>query len=210
MTKTPAFVLALLLVGCGGSKGSGKSASTGDEVVETKVSLDLPDPPAFEEPAVNADGTHSVIEMRRRGGKYAEQVVKIKGYVVFKYNPFAGDCAAVLGEKVAKDNPERCERPHFYLGDQPNTSQDRAVWVVEVPRAPREDEKKVLPKEELNDPTLWPPEPVYMQGDLVEVEGTWATKSPSGFVNSDGLMVFKGMTVITPINPEPEPKKKGR
>jgi hypothetical protein len=66
------------------------------------------------------------------------------------------------------------------------------------------DEKKVLPKEELNNPELWPPEPKYAQGDLVEVEGTWATKSPKGFVKSDGLLIYKNMTVVTPAVPEPE------
>jgi hypothetical protein len=196
--------LAMVVAGCGGS-GKGGSTATGNEIVELNVKLDLPEPPAFEDPKPNPDGTHSVTEMRRKGGKFLDQVVHIKGYVVFKY-----DCVAVLGEKVVKETPDKCDRPHFYLADAQNASHDKALWVVEVPRAPREDEKKVLPKEELNDPTIWPPEPKYAQGDLVDVEGTWATKSPKGFVNSDGLVVYKNMTVITPANPEPEKPAKGK
>jgi hypothetical protein len=190
-----------VLAACGGAS-SGQTA-VGGEVVETQIKLDLPAPPDFQAPQPNPDGTHAALEMRRFGSKYLEQDVKLKGFVVFKY-----DCIAVLGEKVYKDTPDKCERPHFYIADQPNGSIERAVWVVEVPRAPREDEKKVLPKEELKNPELWPPEPVYSQGDEVVVDGKWATKSPRGFVNSEGLLVFKAMTVVTPINPEPV--KKGR
>ncbi len=201
MSKMCGALLAVALVGCGGSQNGG--AATGGEVVETQISLDLPPPPEFVAPQPNSDGTHGALEMRRNSGKFLDQVVKLKGYVVFKY-----DCIQVLGEKVYKDAPDKCERPHFYIADQKDTSIERAVWVVEVPRNPREDEKKVLPKEELKDPNIWPPEPVYAQGDEVIVEGTWASKSPKGFVNSDGLLIFKGMTVTVAANPEPEKKGK--
>lgn len=196
---------SLVAVGACGSKAGGGKTSVGAEVVETQISLDLPAPPDFVEPQPNADGTLNPLLMRRKSGQYLEQSVKIKGYVVFKY-----DCIAVLGEKVYKETPEKCERPHFYIADQPNTSIEKSVWVVEVPRAPREDEKKVLPKSELNDPTIWPPEPKYAQGDEVVVEGTWSTKSPKGFVNSDGLLVFKGMTVTTPAAPTETADKGGK
>lgn len=189
--------LMLALPGCGGKGKAGTTSTTGELGETTK--LDLPEPPAFEEPKPNPDGTHSVTELRRKSGKYMDQVVKLRGYVVFKY-----DCVKALDEKTAKETPEKCERPHFYIGDEQSASHDKAIWVVEVPRAPREDEKKVLPKEELNNPELWPPEPKYAEGDLVEVEGTWSTKSPKGFMNSSGLMVYKNMTVVTAANPEPE------
>jgi len=212
-SKSPAsgvlLAAAVLMGACGGGQ-SGQTAA-GNEVVETQTRIDLPAPPEFVAPQPNPDGTHGALEMRRNSAKFLEQVVKIKGYVVFKY-----DCIRVLGEKVYKDSPDKCERPHFYIADEKDTSIDRSVWVVEVPRAPREDEKKVLPKEELNNPELWPPEPKYAQGDQVEVEGTWATKSPRGFVNSDGLLIFKGMTVKVPAVVEdappeaPAPKKKGK
>ena len=192
-SRWPAFgalvlVMAGAMVACGG--GQSGATAAGNEVVDTKVVVELPPPPEFVTPQPNSDGTHGALEMRRNSGKFQEQVVKIKGYVVFKY-----DCIQVLGPKVFKDAPDKCERPHFYIADEKDTSIDRSVWVVEVPRAPREDEKKVLPKEELNNPELWPPEPKYALGDEVEVEGTWSTKSPKGFVNSDGLLIFKGMTV---------------
>jgi len=216
MPKLPTSQLpcgALLFVAvaaCGGGQ-SGPTAA-GNEVVETQTRIELPAPPEFQAPQPNPDGTHSALEMRRNSAKFLDQVVKIKGYVVFKY-----DCIQVLGPKVYKESPDKCERPHFYIADDKDASIERAVWVVEVPRAPREDEKKVLPKEELNNPELWPPEPKYALGDQVEVEGTWSTKSPKGFVNSDGLLIFKGMAVKVPATveegaapgnaPPPEPTK---
>ncbi len=198
-SKLPACgaLLFAALAACGGGQ-SGQTAA-GNEVVETQTRIELPAPPEFVAPQPNPDGTHGALEMRRNSGKYLEQVVKIKGYVVFKY-----DCIQVLGPKVYKDTPDKCERPHFYIGDEKDTSIERSLWVVEVPRAPREDEKKVLPKEELNNPELWPPEPKYALGDQVEVEGTWSTKSPKGFVNSDGLLIFKNMMVKVAAEPAPD------
>jgi hypothetical protein len=215
ISLTCAGLAVVALAACGG--GQSGQTSAGAEVVENQTRITLPDPPEFVAPQANADGTHSPLEMRRNSGKFLDQVVKIKGYVVFKY-----DCVTVLGEKVYKEAPDKCERPHFYIADDKDTSGvERSVWVVEVPRAPREDEKKVLPKEELNNPELWPPEPKYAQGDQVEVEGTWSTKSPKGFVNSDGLLIFKSMTVKVPAvvedapggaapAPKAPPKKKGK
>jgi hypothetical protein len=195
MRKLALIVATLVgLASCGG-KGSGSNQATTGEIVETKVSLDLPEPPTFTDPQPNPDGTHSVIEMRRKGVKYMEQTVKVKGYVVFKYD--LAYCESIIGKDAFKADPSKCDRPHMYLGDEMNTSHDKALWVVEVPRNPREDEKKVLPKEELRDPAIWPPEPKYAMGDQVEVEGMWSTKSPKGCVNSDGLLVFKTMTIVT-------------
>lgn len=186
---------AVLALGCGGGKGTGTTAS-GEVASDTQIRLTLPEPPAFEEPPSHPDGTLSVTMLRRRSAKFLDTTVKVKGYVVFKY-----DCAADWeakepgnGKKIATEQPDRCDRPHFYLADQPNASYDKAIWVVEVPRAPREDEKKVYSKEEL---ALWAPEPVYTQGQMIVAEGVWSTRSPIGFVNSDGLLVYKGLTVVT-------------
>ena len=66
--------------------------------------------------------------------------------------------------------------------------------MVDVPREPREDEKKVLPKEEL---AAWPEVPKYAIGDEIVLEGKWATASPLGFRNSDGLLVYKALNNLT-------------
>src|SRR5512137_743278 len=143
MHKAPTLLIALtaLAPGCGQQTSSGVAAP---EVVETSVKLDLPTPPTFEEPRGYPDGTHSVTELRRRSKKFLDQVITVKGYVVWVY-----DCAQALGPQVAQDTPERCDKPNFYLGETPDASQDKTIWVVEVPRPPRDDEKKFLPEEDI-------------------------------------------------------------
>ena len=184
--------------GCG-QAGAGNGPAP--EVAESGVKLDLPAVPAFEEPTTYPDGTHSVLEMRRRGKKFLEQNVKIKAYVVWVY-----DCATTLGPQVVKDTPEKCDRPHFRLGDSADAREDKTIEVVDVPRPPREDERKFLPKEEVAaQEALFNSIPKFGVGSQVVVEGKWSTRSPRGFVNSDGLLVFAGMAVVGEPTAPPAP-----
>jgi hypothetical protein len=196
---TAALVLAgvLTLAGCSKDEFEGAKA----EVAETNIKLDLPSVPAFDQPKPYADGTHPVREMRLKGNKFLDQEVRVKGYVVWIY-----DCATALRtpdmtdkdlKRLLSEEPERCQLPNLYLGDTPDTPPDRGVWLVDVPRPPREDEKKVLPKEEL---AAWPEVPVYELGQELIVTGTWAQKSPRGFASSTGLIVYKS---LVPANAPP-------
>lgn len=192
-----------------------QSSNTGPkpEVEETQIKLDLPAPPEFVEPKPYADGSHSVTEMRLKGQKMLDQQVKVTGYVVFQYdlNTCARDlgeklvkqdpklcdgkkdiveCTSKVGQKAVAETPDQCERPYFYLADAANASFEKSLWVVEVPRPLRDDEKR--------DPALveqfkkGPQPPQLKVGDKVIVSGTWAIKSPGGFGNSDGLLVYEG------------------
>lgn len=108
--------------------------------------------------------------------------LRVRGFVVFTY-----DCVAHLGAEVARDEPDRCTRRHFYLADHPDAPPFTWIWVTDVPRPPREDERRYLPKEELED---WPKVPDIAVRDEVIVEGGWSDHSAVGFVNSDGLLVY--------------------
>ena len=185
--------VALALAACGGG-ASGPAPKA--EVAETDVKLDLPGVPAFEKPQAHPDGTHSVLEMRRLGPKFLEQDVKVKGFVIWKY-----DCIAEIGAAAFKESPEKCQKPHFYLGDAPDTTREKAIEVVDVPRPPRDDEKKFLPKEDLKN---WPKVPEYQQGQELVVTGKWSIKSPMGFVNSDGLLVYQDL-LAAGATPPPAP-----
>jgi hypothetical protein len=196
---------------CTGAGAGGGAAKP--EVAETQIKLDLPAPPDFPDPKPYPDGSHSVTEMRLKGGKMLDQQVKITGFVVFKYDletcalnvgekmakqdpklcdgkKDVMDCTKKLGQKAVADSPDQCERPYFYLADTPNASFEKSLWVVEVPRPLRDDEKK--------DPALveafkkGPPPPQITVGQKLTVSGTWAIKSPQGFGNSDGLLVYAG------------------
>lgn len=190
-------ILAVLLLGwavtlpaCGEEGLQGAKA----EVKETTIKLDLPPVPQFDMPSPHPDGTHSVREMRLKGRKLFESDLKIKGYITWIY-----DCAAevrkpeMTDKQVAKqleEQPDLCNRPHIFLGDSKDTPPEKSVWVVEVPRELRKDEKKTFTKEELR---AMPPVPVFDLGDEVIVNGTWDQRSPKGFFNSDGLLVYKEM-----------------
>lgn len=186
----------VFLVGCPQEDLKGPQA----EVPEgTDIKLDLPQVPEFKMPQPNPDGTHSPTEMRLKGFKYIDSEIKAKGYVVWIY-----DCASAIRTpgmddkavaKLLKDEPERCQRPNFFLSDTPQLPKEKGIWVVDVPRPPRDDEKKALPREEL---AKWPEVPKYAIGDEVVIEGKWATASPQGFRNSDGLLVYKALTTVTP------------
>lgn len=170
------------------------------EVQKTSIKLDLPPVPDFVMPQPNADGTHSVAEMRLKGKKFLDTEVKVKGYVVWIY-----DCATAIRTpemtdkelaKILEDQPERCSRPHFTIADKPDTSPDRGIWVVDVPRPLRKDDKN-LPKEIYAQMKAdWKALPPFKVGDQLVVDGTWALVSPKGFRHSDGLLVYKSMQAV--------------
>ena len=193
---------ALCLPGCEEDGLQGAKS----EVKESKIQLDLPAVPTFEMPSPHPDGTHSVREMRLRGRKLFETDVEIKGFVTWIY-----DCAAELKtpemtdkdvQKIMEENPDKCNRPHFFLGDTGDTESEKSIWIVENPRKLRKDELKALTSAERK---ALPPVPEFVLGDEVVVKGTWDNRSPHGFANSDGLLVFKEMQNLT--TPEPEKKR---
>jgi hypothetical protein len=206
------LALGLSFLGaCTASAGS--SGGPKPEVAETEIKLDLPPAPDFKEPVPYPDGSHSITEMRLKGTRFIDQAVKVTGFVVFQYDLKACarelgekkvkqdpklcegkkdivDCANKLGEKAVVDTPDQCERPYFYLADNANASLEKSLWVVEVPRPLRDDEKRDQQLVEAF--KKGPPPPSLTLGQRVTVAGTWSIKSPSGFGNSDGLLVYAG------------------
>ena len=143
--------------------------------------------------------------MRLKGNKFMDTEVLVQGYVIWMY-----DCGTAIRtpdmtekelERILKDEPERCNRPNLYLGDKQDDATDRGIWVVDIPRHPREDEKKVLPKEMIDN---WHAVPEFKTGQHVTVTGKWSQKSPEGFANSAGLLVYKSMVDLdAPVEETP-------
>jgi hypothetical protein len=188
------------------------------EVEETQIKLDLPAPPEFVEPKPYPDGSHSVTEMRLKSGKMLDQQVKVTGFVVFQYDlntcakdmgdkmvkedpklcegkKDVDDCTMKVGQKAMAESPDKCGRPYFYLADAANASFEKAIWVVDVPRPLRDDEKRDQALVEAF--KKGPQPPAVKVGDKVSVSGTWAIKSPRGFGNEDGLLVYGGLEPAT-------------
>ena len=199
------------------------------EVRKNDVKLNLPPVPGFELPPANPDGSHSVKEMRVKGRKLLDSEITVKGYVTWAY-----DCATALREpgmtdkdvqKIIDEDPTKCERPKFYIGDTAETPAEKSMWVVDVPRPFNVLELKRLDRraqeEELKNPRSVKCDgkkkdlcPVYKVGDQVEVTGMWKMSSPHSERNSDGLLVYKKMKNVTqnwesPPPPPEDPKASG-
>ncbi|MBA3395038.1 MAG: hypothetical protein H0T89_20495 [Deltaproteobacteria bacterium] len=194
----------LLVAACEKDKLKGPEA----EVRKSDIKLNLPPIPAFDLPPTNPDGSRSVKEMRVKGRKLLETEITVKGIVTWAYH-----CPTAVREpgmddktvmKMIEEDPTKCERPKFYIGDAGDTPAEKSMWVVDVPRPFNKLEIDRLPKEELKNP---PPDkcdakkvgtcPVYKVGDQVEVTGTWKLSSPHSERNSDGLLVYKKMKNVT-------------
>jgi hypothetical protein len=204
--------LALTNAGCdAGLKGAEA------EVKPHNIKLDLPAVPGFELPPPASDGSHSVKEMRVRGKKFFDSDVTIKGFVTWVY-----DCATAIRtpemsdkdvQKLIEEDPTKCRRPLFKIGDSADTPGDQTVMVVEVPRELRAYESKGRTKAEL---AALPPVPPYKVGDEIVVTGTWTQSSPHGEKETGGLLVYKTLNNVTQnwqgpaaseAAPMPEPTK---
>jgi hypothetical protein len=163
-----------------------------------------------------------VKELRVKGKKLLESDITVKGVVTWAY-----DCPTAIRppgmsdadlQKMIDDDPTRCERAKFYIGDTADTPGEKSLWVVDVPRPYNKLELKRLPRDELRNP---PPDrcdpkadpkkpacPPYKVGDQVEVTGTWRLASPHSERNSEGLLVYKKMKNVTQSweSPLVEPK----
>jgi len=200
------FVAGAALALTAGACDKGQLKGAQAEVKQHNIKVDLPAVPAFDLPKPVGDA-HTVKEMRVMGKQYLDQEVKVHGFVTWVY-----DCVTALRtpdmteaqvKKMIKDDPTKCRRPAFYMGDTTDTAVERSAWVVEVPREMREDEKKNLTKEEKE---AWPAVPPYKVGDEVEVTGDWKLTSPHGERNSEGLLIYKSMHNITQDWTTPPPK----
>jgi hypothetical protein len=204
-----------------GAAGCDKDKLTGPEaeVRKSDKKLTLPEIPAFDLPPSPPDGSHTVKELRVKGKKLLESDVVVKGVVTWAY-----DCPTAIRQpgmsdkdlqKMIEDDPSRCERPKFYLGDAPDTAAEKSLWVVDVPRPYYKADLSRISRDELRNP---PPDrcdpradpkksvcPPYKVGDQVEVTGTWRLESGHSERNSEGLLVYKKMKNLTQSWESPEP-----
>jgi hypothetical protein len=205
-----AFVGSVVLLGgpAGCDKDGGKGVEA--EVHKPEAKFTLPPVPGFELPPTPTDGSHSVKELRVKGAKLLGTEITVKGVVTWAY-----DCPTAIAQPgmqvkdvmaMIDQDPSKCERPKFYLGDTPDTPAEKSLWIVEVPRPFYKVELKNLQRSELrNQPDRCDPKadpkksvcPPYKVGDQVEITGTWSLQSPHSERNSMGLVVYKRMKNVT-------------
>lgn len=204
-------VSTFIVAGCQGDKLKGPEA----EVRKSDQKMNLPPVPSFDLPPAATDGTHSVKELRVKGRKLLENEITVKGFVTWAY-----DCPTALRspgqsdadvQKIIDEDPTKCERPKFYVGDEAGTPAEKSLWVVDVPRPfnkkeweaarkRKKDERaepgRCDPDEKKKDP-MKSPCPPYKVGDQVEIKGVFTLTSPHSERNSQGLLVFKSMKNVT-------------
>jgi hypothetical protein len=207
-TALVACLVPLAFAACDKDKLKGPEA----EVRKAEVKLNLPPVPDFNLPA-SSDGSRSVKELRVKGKKLFESEITVKGVVTWAY-----DCATEVRQpgmsekdvqKLIDEDPTKCQRAKFYIGDSADTPPEKSLWVVDVPRPYNKLEMERVKKADRNlanypdrcepgekDPTknVCPP---YKVGDQVEVTGKFTPASPHSERNSDGLLVYKKMKNIT-------------
>jgi hypothetical protein len=205
--RTAVLGTVVLLAACEKDKLTGPEA----EVRKSAVKVNLPAAPAFDLPPPPSDGSHTVKELRVKGKKLLESDITVKGVITWAY-----DCPTAIRppgmsdtdlQKMIDEDPTKCERPKFYIGDSADTPAEKSLWVVDVPRPYNKLELKRLPRDELRnppadrcDPKADPKKPAcppYKVGDQVEITGTWKLSSPHSERNSDGLLIYKRMKNVT-------------
>ena len=189
-----ALASLVVLAGCEDTELQGAKA----EVKKVEANLDLPAVPNFDLPPQG--NPHNVREMRLLGRNLLDTEVDVKAYILWIYDcKEHGGPKGPIGEpgmsdkdkeKIIEADMSLCWKPHFIIGDTPDTAPGLGIEVVEVPRPmlPVELKKFRRKPKAVRDATPKPPE--IKVGDLVVVNGTWAKRSPAGFANSTGLIVY--------------------
>lgn len=199
----------LLTAAVAAAPACGKKGLEGPEaeVKPATTKIDLPAVPDFALPPSPGEGMHSVKELRVKGKKLLDTDVTVKGVITWVY-----DCATLLKtgtmtdkdvQKMIDDDPTKCERAKFFVGDTKDTPLEKSLWVVGVPRPFTPLERKNGGKDELKNPPADKCDdkdpkgklycPVYAVGDTVTVTGKFSLSSEHSEHNSDGLVIFKKM-----------------
>ncbi len=198
-----ASALSMSTVACKQAEFKGADA----EVKMTDIKLDMPKIPDLTLPKSDGD-TKTVKEMRLLGRSLLKTEVKIKGFITWIYSCAEAEGTGMTPKEIKKmlaDHPEKCDRPSFRMGDTADTPSEKGVWVVNVPRKLRKDERKGYTSKELK---ALPKVPVIEVGDEVIVTGKWEQSSLNGFTRTEGLLVYGDLQSIT--NPEQKKKKRGK
>jgi hypothetical protein len=197
MTKSAVLCAALAaLAGCQGSNASG--ASLGPEPEATSlppIKVDLPTPPSFaasDVPEKYPDGAYTIAGLRRNKRRSClpqlapgkeqpaecllNKQVKLRATLLEVYQ-----CPVCPKGQTCK----LCDQPHFFMGDKPDTKKEKAMMIADY----------LAPKQK---------PPILSVGKQYDIEGTFSINTPTGFGDSEGLMVFgkmkddKGVEFLSP------------
>lgn len=187
--------------GCEGEKFAGAQA----DIVVPKAKLDLPAVPELDVPP-SGGAQRTPRELRLTGRSLFGSPVEVKGVVTWVYDCRQAEARPGVSakelDKVLADEPERCLRPHFHLGQARDTTPESSIWVVELPRPFRKDEVAGYEPAQVEEQKVLADKARVQVGDEVIVRGQWDQRSPRGFANSDGLVIYESLdNLTTPYKP---------
>ncbi|MCA9666143.1 MAG: hypothetical protein KC503_11170 [Myxococcales bacterium] len=165
------LVATLCLVGCdkGGGSGGARIGAKSKQAQLPAVQVKLPPPPSFKKPhppEKYPDESYSIYGVRALKKKTMSTEVRVKGFIIDVYTcpkcPKGSTCPA-------------CNKPHFYISDRANGPKEKAMMVVDYPEKDPKTKRKLK----------------FEVGTQYYVTGTFDRASPTGFKNSDGLLIWK-------------------
>ena len=166
-----ALIILLLSGGLGGCQ-SGKSGATlmGEEEEQTlpQIKVTLPPSPSFERKQLvekYADGSYSIHGLRAQRQLLLNKTVTLTAFLILHY-----ECPK---EKAKQGG---CQKPHLLVADNANSSIEEAMMVTDIP--------KDLARDRLL-------KPILQVGNRLTVQGVFNTSAPSGWRNSEGLVVYE-------------------
>lgn len=170
MTRLGAIlVLSLFTYGCSSNEGGSKIGDEPEQVQLPQIKVNLPPAPSFQKehaPERYTDSAYSVYGVRKGIATTLNKEVRLKGFLLEVY-----ECPVCPKGATCKD----CDKPHFFLSDRANGPKEESLMVTDYPKEDKETKKKTT----------------FDVGSQYYVIGTFAKSSPSGFQNSDGLLVYK-------------------
>jgi len=170
------LLFGLPLLGCpSGEKGSSIGAEGPEQTHLPQIRVNLPPPPSFQKehaPERYTDSSYSVYGLKKNIATTLSKQVRVKGFLRELYEcpvcPKGATCKA-------------CDKPHFWLADRASGPKQEALLVSDYPKLDPQTKKKIS----------------FEVGASYYVMGTFSKSSPTGFSNSEGLLVFSEAKRVT-------------
>jgi len=159
-----------LVISCESTDGGSRIGGDDPSPALSSIKVNLPPSPSFQKehaPETYPDSAYSVYGLRKNAKAVMNKEVRVKGFLTEVY-----ECPPCPKGATCKT----CDKPHFFVADRASGPKDEALMVTDYPREDPKTKKKAKP---------------FEVGTQHYVVGTFATSSPTGFSNSDGLLIYK-------------------
>ncbi|MBN2525891.1 MAG: hypothetical protein JXR76_05805 [Deltaproteobacteria bacterium] len=195
-----------IVVACGEEEASSRVQVT----QSSGYKPNLPPVPSIPTPSVPetySDGSYSVYGLRKNVGKTMGTQVEVTAYIVSIY------------EKPECPEDKTCHvmMPHLYLADEQGEKlSKRHIRLVgfaqsfkemeeEKERAAKGEKAEELPEGVYLPPVIWD----WRQGHKYKIKAAFVNRSSSGFMDTDGLLEYKGHECLDcPAEDETSKKKR--